>query len=275
MVMRGSVAKSNGRAGSATARVDGIHHAMQRVADDRGMLVQLLFHEVAEVALADGRTGQAGQLHLALHLGAAHVEEVRALAIDHRPVAVVQIRDALGQRRQREAVGSDEHLVLAEAHRERCAVLRADDQLGMAGEDHGQRIRALQPTERSARRLHRRHAALQVEIDKLGDSFGVGLGLEFLAGRFEFHAQFCVVLDDAVVHDGHARGAVRVRVALGRRAVRRPARVTDAGGAGQRRAIQCGGEVAELALGAAALDVAVHQRGDAGAVIAAVLQTAQ
>ena len=36
-----------------------------------------------------------------------------------------------------------------------------------------------------------------------------------------------------------------------------------------------GGEVAELALGAAALDVAVHQRGDAGAVIAAIFQPAQ
>ena len=192
-----------------------------------------------------------------------------------RPVAVVQIGDALRQRCQCEAVGSDEHFVLAEAHRERCAMLRAYDELGMAGEDHGQRIRALQPKERSARRLHRRHAALQVEIDQLGDSFSVGLGVEFLTRRFEFHAQFCVVLDDAVVHDGHARGAMRVRVALGRRAVRRPARVADAGGAVQRRAIQRGGEMAELAFGAAALDVPIHQRGDAGAVIAAVFQTAQ
>ena len=40
-------------------------------------------------------------------------------------------------------------------------------------------------------------------------------------------------------------------------------------------AVQHRGEIAELALGAAALDVAVHQRGDAGAVIAAIFQPAQ
>ena len=47
--------------------------------------------------------------------------------------------------------------------------------------------------------------------------------------RLQFRAQFGVVLDDAVVHERHARGAVRMRVALGRRAMRRPARVADAG----------------------------------------------
>ena len=149
------------------------------------MLVQLLFHEVAEIALADRRTGQPRQLHLALHLGAVGAEEPRALAIDHGPVAIAQIGDALGQRRQRQAVGADEHLVLAEAHRQRRAVLRADDQLGMAGEDHRQRIGAFQPAERRARRLDRRHAALQVQIDQLRHRFGVGLGGELLARRLE------------------------------------------------------------------------------------------
>ena len=248
---------------------------MQRVADHRGMLVQLLFHEVAEVALADRRTGQPRQLHLALHLGAIGAEEARALAIDHRPVAIIQIGDALRQRRQRKAVGTDEHLVLAEAHRQRRTVLRADDQFGMAGEDHRQRIGALQPAECRARRGDRIHAALEVEIDKLRHRLGVGLGGELLAFRLKFGAQFGVVLDDAVVHDRYARGAVRMRVALGRRAVRRPARMADAGRAGQRQTIQHGGEIAKLALGSAALDVAVDQRGDAGAVVAAIFQPAQ
>ena len=39
--------------------------------------------------------------------------------------------------------------------------------------------------------------------------------------------------------------------------------------------VQRGGQVAQLALGAAAVDVAVHQRGDAGAVIAAIFQPPQ
>ena len=58
---------------------------------------------------------------------------------------------------------------------------------------------------------------------------------ELLASRLEFGAQFGVVLDDAVVHDRDARGAVRMRVALGRRAMRRPSRVADAGVPAQRQ----------------------------------------
>src|SRR5690606_7733238 len=72
-----------------------------------------------------------------------------------------------------------------------------------------------------------------------------------------------------------APGRDRVRVRLGRPPVRRPAGVADAGGAGQRPLVDQGGEVGELALGAAALDVPVHQGGDAGAVIAAILEPAQ
>ena len=52
--------------------------------------------------------------------------------------------------------------------------------------------------------------------------------------------------------------AMRMGVALGRHAVRRPARVADADRAGQRLAAEPRLEVAELALGAAALDVAVR-----------------
>ena len=154
---------------------------MQRVADHRRMLVQLLLHEVAEVALADRRAGQPRQLHLALHLGAVGAEEARALAVDHRPVAIIQIGDALGQRRQRQAVGADEHLVLAEADRQRRAVLRADDQLGMAGEDHRQRIGAFQPAERRAGRRDGSMPRCRLQIDQLRHRLGVGLGGELLA----------------------------------------------------------------------------------------------
>ena len=51
--------------------------------------------------------------------------------------------------------------------------------------------------------------------------------------------------------------------------------MADAGGARQRRARHDRGEVAELALGPPPLDHAVHQRGDAGAVVAAVFQPVQ
>ena len=178
-----------------------------------------------------------GQLHLALDRRAVGVEEPRAVAVDHRPVAVLQIGDAPGQRRQRQRVGADEHLVLAEAHRERRAVLGAD-RSAPDGRRRSSPARRRPPAggTRRRRRSTGVHAALQVQIDQLRHRFGVGLGGEFLARRLQLRAQLGVVLDDAVVHDGDARGAVRMRVALGRRAVRRPAGVADAGGAGQRRA---------------------------------------
>src|ERR1044072_2790333 len=78
----------------------------------------------------------------------------------------------------------------------------------------------------------------------LGVAFGVGAGDEVRGGLtvgvtghldavgLQLGAQGGEVLDDAVVHDGDAlRGvAVRVRVAVDRRAVGRPAGVAHAGG---------------------------------------------
>ena len=256
----------------ARRRVD---HPMQRVADHLRVFVQLLLHEVAEIALADRRAGQPRQLHLALDFSAAQIEEPGALPVHHRPVAIMQIGDAAGQRRQRQRVGAEIHLILAKPHRQRRTMLCADDQLGMAGEDHRQRIGTLQPAERRPGRLHRRHAAPQIQIDELRHRLGIGLGAELLPLRLQLGTQFGVVLDDAVMHHGDARRAVRMRVVLGRCAVRRPTGVADAGGAGQRRALQCRHQVAQLAFGAAAVDVAVHQGGDAGAVVAAIFQAAQ
>ena len=72
-----------------------------------------------------------------------------------------------------------------------------------------------------------------------------------------------------------ALGGVRMGVDLGRRAVGRPAGVADADAAGERRAAELVLEVAELALGAAAREVAVLQRRDAGRIVAAVFQPLQ
>ena len=85
-------------------------------------------------------------------------------------------------------------------------------------------------------------------------------------------AQFAEILDDAVMHDRDAVGRVRMRVPLVRTAVRRPARVADAGRAGERLAFEPGFELLQLAFGAAALRCAVFERGDAGQIIAAIFE---
>src|SRR5205085_11016836 len=64
-------------------------------------------------------------------------------------------------------------------------------------------------------------------------------------------------------------------VALGRQAMRRPARVADADRAVDGLPFEPDREVAELALGAAPLDAAVDQRRNPGRIIAAVFEAAQ
>ena len=85
------------------------------------------------------------------------------------------------------------------------------------------------------------------------------------------------VLDDPVVDDGElvVVGQVRVRVGVGRPAVRRPAGVADAGGAVRhRRRGEIVAQDAELAGPLAHPEVALAvDHGDARGVVAAVLQT--
>ena len=55
-----------------------------------------------------------------------------------------------------------------------------------------------------------------------------------------------------------------MRITLGRLAVRRPARVTDADAAGERLAQKPGLQIAQLALGAATAKVPIFDGGNAG-----------
>ena len=84
------------------------------------------------------------------------------------------------------------------------------------------------------------------------------------------------VRDDPVMHDDDLTvTVVRVRVALRWRAVRRPARVRDAGRAADRLAEDDGLELRDLSGGAARLDALAVLHGDARGVVAAVLETAE
>ena len=118
-------------------------------------------------------------------------------------------------------------------------------------------------------------ALVQVVGDEMQHRLGVGLGLEHVALGGQRVAQLLEVLDDAVVHDGDALVHVRMGVALGRAAVRRPARVADAGAPLQRLVGEPQLQVLELALGAAAVEMAVLDGGDAGRIVAAILEPPQ
>ena len=100
---------------------------------------------------------------------------------------------------------------------------------GIVGRDQHEREQAAQVEQRPPHRILET-VVLHLALDEVRDDLGVGLGDEAVAFLLQLPLQIEVVLDDAVVHDDDlARAvAVRVRVLLGRPAVRRPARVADA-----------------------------------------------
>src|SRR5205814_4989732 len=106
----------------------------------------------------------------------------------------------------------------------------------------------------------------------MADDLGIGLTLEPAPLRDQLVAQRLEILDDAVVDQGHRSDDVRVRIPDRRRAVGRPARVRNAGGAVQGMVGELAREIVELALGAPPLELTPFDRADAGRVITAIFE---
>ena len=82
-----------------------------------------------------------------------------------------------------------------------------------------------------------------------------------MAACEQLGTQLDEVLDDAVVNDRDRASFVRMRILLGRAAVRGPSRVPDSDVALQRRVGQQHPQVLELALGAANFELAAIEYG--------------
>ena len=191
-------------------------------------------------------------------------------------VAVLEIRHAVGERRQRDRVRAEEHLARPVPHRQRRALAGADHQVALPLEQEGQRERAVQPRQRGAHRLDRGHALTDQVAGQLRHGLRVGLRLGDDTVLGEFGPKLAKVLDDAVMDHRDGTVAVGVGVRLRRRAVGRPAGVADAGAPFQRIVHQRVRQVHELAdLAPAVQRAVVVDGGDARAVIAAVFQPPQ
>ncbi len=195
-----------------------------------------------------------------------------ALARQHHPVAVFEIADHIGERPERDRIRTQIHFAVAVTDRQRRAVAGADQQIVVAGEDEPERERAAQFRQRRPHRFDRLDALLQQIVDQMQNDLGIGLGLEDRPLFFERFAQLAEILDDAVVNHGDAFGRMRMRIVLGRLAVSCPAGVPDPGVAFERFGSQPLFEVLQLALGAAAREVAAFERGDACGIIAAIFE---
>ncbi len=246
----------------------------ERVAHDFGLLVDLLRHEVAVIALLRQQAARRVPLNAALDRLARTVVEVSRLAAQDDPIALFEIGDAVGERGERQRIGAEIHFSVAIADRERGALPRADQKIVLALEQIDEREGAAEAPKRRMHGLGGRLALGELVLDDEGGDLGIGLGRECVALRGQFLAQRLEILDDAVVHDGEARRGVRMGVRFVRLAVGRPARVADADRARQRRRRELRLEVLELALGAPALDPAVFERRDPGRIVAPDIRAA-
>ena len=123
---------------------------------------------------------------------------------------------------------------------------RTEQEILLATEQERERKRAAQPRQRQRHRFGRAVAVLHLLRDEMRNHLGVGFRAEPRAFPLELLAQLLEILDDAVVHDRDlVARQVRMRVHLGRCAVRGPARVRDAGARAEVARLGLRGEVGD------------------------------
>ena len=162
------------------------------MADDLRLLVNLLRHEVAIVALVDEKRRGRRLEHRALDLAALAVADLDALAREHGPVAVLEIGDRVGEGRERDGVGTKIHFAVAVADRERRALARADKKIVLAREQEDERESAAQPRQHRRHRVGRRAAACHLLGHEMSDDLGVGIRLMISLGAVPRRTGSCI-----------------------------------------------------------------------------------
>ena len=111
----------------------------------------------------------------------------------------------------------------------------------------------------------------------MGDHFGIGRRFAKVAELGQPLLDFAEVFNDAVVHERHdvIAAHMRMRVLIGRRAVRRPAGMAQADTSTGGRRLQLGRQVIDSAGRFGDLKIAIVDRDHAAAIVAAIFQAAQ
>ena len=249
--------------------------AAQRAPQRLGLVGDLLAHVVVERALVEGLVLPDHRRRRLDGAGAVELARLVAVGAHDRDLAVVEMDDTGGMPHEGRRVRAEQHLLVAEAQHHRAAVARHDQHVGTLGIHDGKAIGAdHQLQDRAHHGLQRR--AVVHQRDQMGDHLGVGVGAEGRAPGGELRPQRGGVLDDAVVHDGVAAGAVAMGmgVAVARLAVGRPARMGDAGRALEAQRLQLI-QFAHAALALGDLERAFVGDGDAGRIVAAIFQAVE
>ena len=214
------------------------HATAQGVRDRLGLLGHLLAHERRPAALLGGGRVPRDVERLDLDGVAGEVGDGDAVGGDRDDLVLADRHGALRVLDERGDIRAQEVLALAEADDQRRVAAGADHDAGLVAVHGEQGEGAVEARHGGAECLGELADAAVLAAEQHGGDLGVGLALEGVALGEELVLQLGEVLDDAVVDEGESSvvAEVRVRVAVGRAAVRRPARVADAGAAAVQRA---------------------------------------
>ena len=256
----------------------------QSVGDGCALFVDFLQHVVAVVAQFDRVGRQRTGAHFARLRASVRIADGNVAALDVDDVAVFEDVEIARHRHQRAHVGGDGGAaVWPNSDHQRRAAAGADQAVRLVRADHADGECAFEHAHRRLDRFQQVQPVAALAVNLIERHFGVGVGGELIAVGPLGAAQRFVVFDDAVAHQREGAAAdMRMGVDFGRRAVGRPAGVSDAGGAAQglaggQRALQFG-DFADAADAPKTLCGGVHRGvddGHAGRVIAAVFEPLQ
>jgi hypothetical protein len=151
-----------------------------------------------------------------------------------RHLAVFEEDHVAGVAEQRSDVAAAQHFAFPDADDEGRRRLRDDQTIGCAPRHHGDRVRSFDLFDGDPYGVEKvLRASGDGPVDEVRDDLGVRVGREAHAIGLERLSERHVILDDAVVHDGDVACRVRVGIVFARTSVRGPARMTDAGRAGE------------------------------------------
>lgn len=199
--------------------------------------------------------------------------DTRAAELDDLVLAQLDRGPRVGD--ERGHVRGEEVLALSDAHHQGRVPARADHHVRFVGVHGDQGEGAFQPPAHLPHGLREIAGRREPLRQQVCHDLGVRLGLQPVSALGQLGAERGEVLDDAVVHDGHAPRVVEVRVGVGvgGPAVGRPPGVPEPRGTGrQRMPDQLLLQIDELPGLLDGRQAAVREHGDPGRVVAAVLQ---
>jgi hypothetical protein len=145
----------------------------------------------------------------------------------------------------------------------------------MRSKGNGERKRPPQHGQHSFHGGLRCVARLDPLAHQMRNDLSVGLALKMAAACDERITQGLEIFDDAVVHQRHFAGGMGMRIGSVRRAVRRPARMGNAGQAGRRITAEHLDEIDQLALCSPPDELPAIDGANARRIIAAIFHPPQ